>query len=83
MEHKKEESKVCESECKKECRKQTASLSGVKKCCFKKIHKKLTFIMLVIITISVVSIACMMHRHHKTMDNHNYGMQIPMHNPYR
>lgn len=73
MEHKKEEIKTHESECKKACKKQT--MRGAEKC--RATANKLKFIMLVIITISVVSIACMMHRHHEGMENHGYH-QVPL-----
>lgn len=83
MEHKKEETKVCENACKKTCAKNLTCFKN--EChCMKKLAKQLKFLMLVIITISVVSIACMMHRsHHKMMKSGQYGIQMPTHNFYR
>lgn len=80
MEHKKEEKKVTEVETKKTCNKNMTCLGG--HCtCLKKLAKALAFIMLVIITISVVKIACSVTK----MEKHGkVGMQQSgMHYLYR
>lgn len=77
MEHKKDESKVCESECKKVCKKNSTCLKG--HCgCVKKLAKVLVFIMLVIITFSVAKIAFSVNQMHE-----GFGIQTGMQRIYR
>lgn len=72
MEHKKEEVKEVKKElevCEMGCKKNMSCFRG--HCaCMRRLAKALAFIMLVIITVSVVKIACSMHRMH---DNHERG----------
>jgi len=88
MEHKVHEVKeakkemVCQEHCEKKCAKNMSCFKGG--CvCMKKLAKQLKFIMLIIITISVVCIAVSMNRHHDNYERSGYGQQRGMMQIYR
>jgi len=81
-EHKNEETKVCETACKKDCKKNMSCLKG--HCtCMKRMAKVLAFIMLVIITISVISIAVSINERHENYNHGGFEQQRGMMQIYR